>query len=236
MNEATWLLATNFYGHYCVPKSSAYTYTSRTILDSKVHEPQTIEFIMNNCGDGEIIHAGTGFGDFLPALSKACKKNVWAFEPNIENFECAQKTIELNQLTNIQLFNFGLGKSEQEAELRIQKDSKKLGPRSEIYAFVENEQKHDFETIKIIPLDQVIPSQKKVSIIHLDVEGYEPYVLDGAKKLIDENHPIIILEIHSEALKYNEYMEKIGYFPCKQLIYDSGPMVFVNTVYERISE
>ena len=45
--------------------------------------------------------------------------------------------------------------------------------------------------------------------------------------------PIIVLEIDDRATRYNSFMEKFGYVPQQHLIYDSGPMVFVNTVYVR---
>ena len=132
MDSVNFSIAENVYGKYCVPVSSSYTLTSRAILNSQVHEPDTIKFITDHCGNGHIIHAGAGFGDFLPALSNACKQRIWTFEPEIENYLCAQKTIELNQLKNIEIYNFALGSKQEKLFLRIRQNNQKLGVRSEI--------------------------------------------------------------------------------------------------------
>jgi FkbM family methyltransferase len=220
--------ATNMYGAYCVPASSAYTYTSRTILAGKVHEPKTIKYIIDHCKNRDIIHAGAGFGDFLPALSKNCSGQIFSFEPNNENYACAQKTVELNGLRNVRLFNSGLGEKKSVKYLKITEGGLSLGPRTETTS--EPSLKDGLQECEIYALDDVIENPN-VSIIHLDTEGYEFNILKGAKNIIDRCKPLIILEIDSRALYYNEFMHSIGYTPKKQLIYNARKMVFVNTVY-----
>jgi FkbM family methyltransferase len=232
-SKYNYTIAKNAYGQCCVPISSSHTYTSQAILRGDIHEPETIKFIIENSKKGDIIHAGAGFGDFLPALSKSCSGKVWSFEPNLENYFCAHKTIELNKLKNISLFKYALGDEIKKSSLRVEKNNKKLGPRCEIDETSSQPLSSELQSIEIVTLDSIIPENSPVSIIHLDVEGYEFQVLRGAKSIISRDSPLIILEIHTEALKYNEYMESINYFPVKQLIYDSGPMVFVNTVYKK---
>ncbi|MCK6370338.1 MAG: hypothetical protein L6Q83_03265, partial [Gammaproteobacteria bacterium] len=99
----------NVYGAYCVPLSSRHRRAAMRILGGEVHEPQTVEFLRSHCDTGDVVHAGTYFGDFLPALSRACQGTVWAFEPNLENFRCATITVLLNDLRNIELRRAGLG-------------------------------------------------------------------------------------------------------------------------------
>jgi hypothetical protein len=82
----------NKYGVYSIPKEIEYTYTAQTILDGNVHEDTTIDYIRSV--GGNIIHAGSGFGDFLPAL-KNCDK-VWVFEPNKLMYSSSLSTISLN--------------------------------------------------------------------------------------------------------------------------------------------
>jgi hypothetical protein len=104
-------LSYNKFGGFCVPASSQHRPAAHAILTGRVWESETIEFITTRCGDGDVVHAGTYFGDFLPALSKACRPDarVWAFEPNTENYRCAKITIGLNGLQNVVLTNAGLG-------------------------------------------------------------------------------------------------------------------------------
>src|SRR5438046_4458528 len=91
-------IASNEYGMYCIPQSSSDRPASKAVLASKVWEPKTIQFIRENCGTGDVVHAGMYFGDFLPGISKALAPGalLWGFEPNPENFECARCTSLLN--------------------------------------------------------------------------------------------------------------------------------------------
>lgn len=211
---------TNKYGTYVIPEEISYTYNAKTIMNGYVHEGVTIDYIKQF---KNIIHSGTGFGDFLPAL-KDCDK-VYAFEPNNLMFECAKKTIELNNLTNVELSNLALGHVNGYCSLRhIDNQGREMGPRSEIIEHGGDSQ--------MITLDTHIPKDIKIDLIHLDTEGYELKILDGAKELIERDKPVIVLEIDGRAVDYNEYMERIGYQTHKQLIYNSNEdMVFVNTVY-----
>jgi hypothetical protein len=99
-----------------------------------------------------------------------------------------------------------------------------MGPRSEM---------NDYGVqVKMVKLDSIIPEDVKISVIHLDLEGYEFAALNGAKEIIERDKPIIVLEIDTRAVIYNDFMLSINYVPHKQLIFNSNErMVFVNTVY-----
>jgi len=211
----------NKYGVYSIPKEITYTYTAQTILDGNVHEDTTIDYIRSI--GGNIIHAGSGFGDFLPAL-KNCDK-VWVFEPNKLMYSSSLSTIYLNKLTNVEIFPCAIGEYNGECTLQhIDENGLEMGPRSEI-----GDVGYDVEMVK---LDSIIPKTCKISLIHLDLEGYEFEVLKGAKEIIERDKPIIVLEIDSRAVSYNNFMLSINYATHKQLIYNSNErMVFVNTVY-----
>jgi FkbM family methyltransferase len=211
----------NKYGVYSIPKEIAYTYTAQTILDGDIHEDTTIEYIKSV--GGNIIHAGSGFGDFLPAL-KNCDK-VWTFEPNKLMYESSLDTIVLNKLDNIEIFQYAIGEYDGQCVLKhIDENGLEMGPRSEIGEVGYG--------VKMVKLDSIIPKDFKISLIHLDLEGYEFEALKGAKEIIERDKPIIILEIDSRAVIYNDFMLSLNYITHKQLIYNSNErMVFVNTVY-----
>jgi FkbM family methyltransferase len=228
IQENSYYLAENKYGRYCVPKSSAYTYTSKAILAGKVHEPSTIKFITENNRNLDIVHAGAGFGDFLPALSKSTSGKIWTVEPNIENYLCARKTLEINNTNNVNLLNCGLGECHSKKYFLTKENGLDLGPRTRTTTMDRLE--NNLQECEVITLDEFVGSAN-VSILHLDTEGYEFEILNGAKELIKRCNPLIILEIDTNALLYNEHMRSIGYRPIKQLIYNAKEMVFVNTVY-----
>ena len=221
INTAKNLIGENKYGLYSIPEEVSYTYTAQIILEGGIHEDTTIEYLKSV--GGNIIHAGSGFGDFLPAL-KNCNK-VWAFEPNTLMYESSLETISLNNLVNVEIFPFALGRYDGYSNLKhIDEKGLEMGPRSEISDYGIK--------VKIVKLDSIIPKDIKVSLIHLDLEGYEFAALNGAKEIIERDKPIIVLEIDTRAVDYNNFMLSINYVPHKQLIFNSNErMVFVNTIY-----
>lgn len=228
--DEKYILAHNKYGQYFVPKSSAYTFTAKAILSGKVHEPSTIRFMAEHNENCDIIHAGAGFGDFLPALSKSTAGHVWTFEPNDENFYCAKKTIEINSLNNVKLFHCGLASTRASKHFRTRENGLDLGPRTRTTEIIDPED--GLQKCEVYTLDELVDSPR-VSILHLDVEGYEFEILKGAANLIEKHSPLIILEIDANALVYNDFMQSLGYKPARQLVYNAKEMVFVNTVYTR---
>lgn len=191
------IVSYNKYGGYCVPESSRHRPAARKILSNDVYEPETIEFIMANCGSGDIVHAGTYFGDFLPALSRGSRpgSKIWAFEPNPENYRCAKITIEINNIGNVVLTNAGLGAKKEYLPMQTaDKQGRSLGGASRILA-KESEEATEAEAVQIVTIDDMVGSDRAVSIIQLDVEGHEKEALAGALRTIQRCLPVIIIEV-----------------------------------------
>ena len=194
----------NKYGGYCVPLSSNHRPAALKVLAGEVYEPKTIEFITTNCADGDIVHAGTYLGDFLPALSQFCGSDaiIWAFEPNQESFKCAQVTRSINQLENVTLTNAGLGERQETLHMIVRDDQGKgLGGASKV---VSEESVGEFasknmQIVEIVSIDEVVPKNRVVSIIQLDVEGFEKQALSGALSTIRRCLPIIVVEVLEES-------------------------------------
>ena len=212
------IVAYNKYGGYCVPRSSYYRPASQKIISGDVYEPETIEFIRANCENGDVVHAGTYFGDFLPAISTGSAQDakVWAFEPNPESFRCAKITLEINDINNVVLTNAGLG--EKKDTMFIQTTDEKgasLGGGSQIIS----DASHTLEnvvSVQILAIDDVVPPDRNVTIIQLDVEGHEQAALTGALKTIARCLPVIILEVLPDSTLldskwFSENILKMGY-------------------------
>lgn len=201
------LIAYNKMGGYCTPISSQQRPVVQQILKGRVHEADTIEFIRSNCGKGDVVHAGTFFGDFLPGISSGLSPGakVWAFEPNKENFRCASITVILNGLTNVILKNAGLGESKSVQKLLVRTpDGTNLGGTSRI---VSSEEGTTY-SIDIVSIDQEIPSDRHITVIQLDVEGYEESVLKGAMETIRRWKPALILEVESFDYTISDWMNE----------------------------
>jgi FkbM family methyltransferase len=195
-------VARNEFGLYCVPRASKHRSVTQMISQARVWERETIELIRRTQGDA--VHAGTFFGDFLPALSER-PGTVWAFEPNSESFRCAQITILLNGLSNVVLTNAALGAAAGSAYLK-KTDARGLaaGGQSRL---VDDPSNAD-ESVRILAIDESVDG--RIGVIHLDVEGFEQPALEGALATIARFRPLIILE-SAPAAWISEHLMPLGY-------------------------
>lgn len=182
----------------------------------KNHEYKTNKEILNilNKIDNKsiIIEAGGHIGDttFLMStyLNYIDKKSlIYVFEPDISKCNYIQDIININKITNIKIFNFGISNNYSNGSL----DKKAHAGAWTI------KDGYDF---KIIPLDS-INYKYKVSFIKLDVEGFEYNALLGAKKIINMFNPILCIERENKKIKdfltknfkYNFYLKTdLDYF------------------------
>lgn len=188
----------NKFGGYCIPMSSYQRPAAQVVLGRYVYEPQTIKYLMQNCSGGDIVHAGTYFGDFLPALSQCCDPGakIWAFEPNSENYSCARITILINDINNVDLLHAALGARSETLELLVtDANGQARGGTSRIVMDDQQAAPGMTETVRVTAIDDIVPQHRPVSIMHLDVEGYEKEALMGARNTIRRCSPILVLEI-----------------------------------------
>lgn len=207
-------IAYNKFGAYCLPKRSIDRPAAQATLRGKVWEEETIQFIIKNCKGGDIIHAGTYFGDFLPALSINCdlQAKIWAFEPVEEHYDCASVTMLLNKIKNVNLSNFGLGDKNGSYQMIVgDKCGRVLGGGSTVITNQEDLSSGSFESVDVIRLDEYIPNDRSISLMHLDIEGFEQNALNGAMSIIKRNFPLLILETLPENDWLQANLFSIGY-------------------------
>lgn len=195
------------------------------VLEGKVYEPKTISFMREHCGAGDIIQAGTFFGDFLPALSEACQREaiIWAFEPNPESYRCAKATLEINGISNVELTNAGLGSEKDSLLFQVADEhGVSLGGHSRFVDCMQDK-KSGFVKVSVVRVDDVVPVSRNVQILQLDVEGHEEQVLCGAIETIRRCRPILILEAEVSLDWLTEHLPGIEYKLITKL---HGNMVF----------
>ncbi|HBZ42542.1 MAG TPA: hypothetical protein DEO85_00435 [Maritimibacter sp.] len=189
----------NEYGRYSVPDGLDARPAVKKVKSGDVYEPRTIAFMRREVGSGDIVHAGTFFGDFLPALSSSLAEDarIWAFEPNPESFAHATRTIDLNGLSNVSLTNAAVSNGAGELLFRTHNpDGEALGGHSHMVKAPGK----GITSVKSVRLDDMIPEDRHVSILQLDVEGHEKKALLGAKGIIERCNPIVILEDFEDVL------------------------------------
>jgi FkbM family methyltransferase len=199
----------NIYGQYSVPNDN--TPAATDIRNGRVYEPDTIKFIIKNCGEKSIIHGGTYFGDFLPALGKNVKGMVYSFEPNNINYGHARETINLNNLDNVILDNVALSDEFGVVTMKVANNSVSIGGGSHIVDDNTNEAHQDFQKTNTITLDDFMVNKEEVSIIQLDVERYEEKALRGGLETIKKYMPIIIIENKPTSKFFTDNLKPLGY-------------------------
>jgi FkbM family methyltransferase len=200
--------AVNQYGAYAVPHSSAHRPAALAILNGWVWEPETVELLMKCDPAADVVHAGTFFGDFLPPLarSRTGGARVYAFEPSLENYRCAQITVLLNQLDNVVLTHAALDARSGEGDLAIRAtDGEALGGLSHLVDTVEVAT-DTTERVQLKALDEVLPADRRIGLIHLDVEGHEQAALEGALATIRRWQPTLVLESPPEQDWFDQHV------------------------------
>lgn len=207
-------IAYNRHGAYCVPLSSRHRPAAQAILAGRVWEPDTIALVRDRAAAGNVVHAGTYFGDFLPALSAACGSGhkVYAFEPNPENFRCAQVTNLLNGSSNVELTHAALGSRNGRLPFRVVDErGAALGGESRVIDEADSDQ--DCVMVEIVALDDVLPVEDTIAVMQFDVEGSEQSALQGALKTILRCRPVLVLENLPGDAWLAENVFSLGYRP-----------------------
>ncbi|HEX4078387.1 MAG TPA: FkbM family methyltransferase [Rhizomicrobium sp.] len=211
------VLANNRYGVYCIPASHTHRPAAKALMAGEVWEPETIEFIFEYCAAGDLITAGAWAGESLPALCLATSPDhtVWAFEPNPESFRFCAATVLLNDLKNVRLLNAALGDRPDTKNLIVRDCAGlSLGGACQIIDVAIRDGKSEIEAVavSVVTIDEVVPNTTAVSIIQLDVEGYEEFALVGAARTIEMNRPRLILEtVPTSGSMAGQFLDSLGY-------------------------
>lgn len=212
-NAPNSLLARNEHGLYCVPRA-AIGPIPRWTAKGEVWEASTIDLIRDADPTGDIVHAGTFFGDFIPALARSRTGGalIWGFEPGSENYRCAEITTELNELDNVVLRHAGLGAESGTARLAITDTSgRPVAGASRVIRGPARSRWFENEQIQIVSIDEAIPDDRRIVVIHLDIEGYEQWALAGAMRTIERCRPLLVLETLPEEDWIEENLAPLGY-------------------------
>ncbi len=206
-------ICVNEYGFYCVPVEYDNREIPKLLADGAVYEPGTLQLMRRRVSSGDIVTGGAFIGDFFPALCEALDPDarVISFEPNPLSFAAAKQTIALNGLTNVTLHPVAVGEAAGQLPLQL---SRKGGSASAARArIVESGDEGETVNVDVVTLDSLVPADRQVSILHLDVEGFEKPALLGASRLIQDNAPMIVLEAEKRWQR-NMYLDFLGeHFP-----------------------
>jgi FkbM family methyltransferase len=137
----------------------------------------------------------------------------YAVEPVKKSYENLIVNKYLNEIKNLECFNFALSNKKEEKNIKIP-DHKGLCTLGDCPLFKEYEE----EVVQCYRIDDIFIN-KEINMIKIDVEGWEFFVLLGGLQMINKLKPIILIEIAEGCLSqckttkqeiYN-LIEKISY-------------------------
>ena len=148
----------------------------------------------------EIYLDGGAFnGDSILSFLNATKNQyryIWGFEPDLENYRNAINT--LHDYKNVTLINQGIWSGEETLPC--------IGGQETLSCF----DKAGSSTVSVIGLDHFFLNRNnRPTVIKLDIQGAELYALQGARKLIKENHPKLILCAYHEVSHLYELAQTV---------------------------
>jgi len=218
-------IAMNEYGFYCVPES----YIGRNIVDhllaGNVYEPQTLKMLQHHLGTGDIVTGGAFIGDFLPALHRWLDPTarIHTFEPVPTSFAAAEETIRLNGLNQVTLSNVAVGAEPGSLTMMVTRPNGRPIAAGERIVEGAEADGGRYIDVDIMTLDTLVPKSRRISILHLDVEGFERPALQGAERILTTSQPLVVLEGQKRWLK-NDFERTLNKLAPKAQYQAAGSM------------
>ncbi len=145
------------------------------------------------------VGANVGLISSVMAAAVGPEGAVWAFEPLPRNVERLRALKEANNLTQLTIFPLGLSSTASTAKLLLSPPEGGSGSGS----FVSPWAKEGYIEVEVNRLDDLVEADGEdlpLRLVKIDVEGFEPEVLAGAKNTLTTKRPLILCEFHDPLL------------------------------------
>jgi FkbM family methyltransferase len=164
------------------------------ILNFNSYEKENFEMILRLIDDGyNVFDIGGNIGWYSINIAKL-KKNVsvFTFEPIPKTFAYLRRNLELNNIKNVQPYNFGFSDQEQDLAFYYYRE----GSGNASLANLSESDSVEKITCKVKKLDDFILSNKQaIDFIKCDVEGAELFVFKGGIDSMKKHKPVIFAEL-----------------------------------------
>ena len=172
-----------------------------------------------------ILDSGAFFGDQSLPLSKMIKGYVYAIDPSISNLNFINKIAKANNIKNIITYELGLSDKNEiiytcgVIEHCVFQGSNKVNSYNPPHGMSHGNPNKSTGKIIATTIDNLYKEKKieNLSLIHLDIEGFEYPALKSSKETIKKDKPLIIWENHIDIvhnktgnLEYKECCKLLG--------------------------
>ena len=150
-------------------------------------------------GDPKVIlDIGANLGNHtLYWATKLDVKKIFSFEPFPANYACLRKNVKNNDLDVVETVQFAVGDKCSKAHVNSF-DPDNYGATSLEYA--ENSEQDD--DIRVVTIDSVrdMLGIQNVDFVKIDTEGFELRVLIGMKHILEQNRPVLWIELGDQTV------------------------------------
>jgi FkbM family methyltransferase len=184
--------------HYPVEAHPGRETLTRALIRRGYWEPLETRVFVELLSPGVmVVDAGANFGHYALTASSLVGRNglVFAFEPHGPTHSLLSRNAGLQQHRNLRPVRAGLGA--EDAELPIYADAGNPGGHS----FLDWNRREDTgtaETVPIFALDGFLAREapgRTLSMLKIDVQGFEMDVLNGAAETITRDRPNVLCEV-----------------------------------------
>lgn len=173
------------------------------------YQQQSFDLALEHCqGRSLVLDIGANIGLFATRFSEHFDRVV-CFEPTTTVYDCLR--LNCSGLDNVTVHKIGLGQYASTAKISMPESSKNCG----VYSMVDFAGLQDGvwqETVPVMQLDHFVLNP---DLIKMDVQGFEPYVLQGALTTLKRSAPVLMLEVEGPAQRHRirHILQPLGYEP-----------------------
>jgi FkbM family methyltransferase len=167
------------------------------------HEPHMQTALKRNIKPGMVVYdCGANIGYFSVMLAHLVtpKGRIYAFEPSPQSLECLRQVSRMNELDNLTIVAQAVWQRSETVRFACAAPNTSLVSDHIEGVFGETAAPTIFLNVKTISLDEFVfdAGNLKPDFIKIDVEGAEGKALLGARRLLSEHRPHLLIEIHGE--------------------------------------
>lgn len=174
-------------------------------LQSQIHPGMVIYDVGANCGQMALFFA----------RATGPSGRVLAFEPVPENAARLRRNLDLNHLTQAEAFEVAVAADHQPKRFHMNSGSHTMGT---LATTASGQQCWDQAMeVRCLTLDSLLDRYPAPHLLKIDVEGGGAGVLEGARRIVEEQAPLLYFELHAggedapELLALRDLRDRLGY-------------------------
>jgi FkbM family methyltransferase len=181
-----------------VPGERAWAFPGGTYYERNID--YWFEHALNETRPAVVYDVGANIGYYSLRAAQAGAQQVYAIEPALATFDVLKRNLSRNRLGRATALRYAVSDTFGEGRLILydSSGSNTLTPRQESAPYAEVT---GAESVEVITLDMLVGERGLMppSVLKIDVEGSELAVLRGARVLLEQARPHVIVEYNHEA-------------------------------------